>query len=429
MKAFLKSIVVKILQAEARLVLKKYRPKIIAVTGSAGKTGTKDAIFQAIAHTTSARKSEKSFNSELGVPLTILGQPTGWTNPLAWVRIIFDGLLLITLKRPYPAWLVLEIGTQKPGDIPAITKWLTPDAVVVTRLGEVPVHVEFFDTPEAVKKEKGALVEALREDGLLVLNADDPAVHEFAKHSKSRLITYGIKEKAALMGTHIKTIYDDGRPVGMSFKAEYDENVIPVKLSGVVGDHYVGSMLAALAVGVGLGMNIVDLANGLAGYEAPRGRSRLIRGLKETTIIDDTYNAAPAAVEAGLETLADMETKGRKIAVLGDMLELGKFTVEEHKRLGELAAKSCDILVVVGPRAQYFAEGALLGGMNEKHIHQYNNAYEAGNEVELMMKPGDIVLVKGSQGARMERIVVEIMANPEARHKLLVRQEKEWEVR
>ena len=174
MKEFLKNIVIFILTIEAWLVVKKYKPKIIAVTGTVGKTGTKDALYIALAPFIFVRKSEKSFNSELGVPLTILGCPNAWDNPFLWVKNFLDALSLLVNDRPYPKWLILEIGADHPGDIRRLMRWIRPDVNVITQFADVPVHVEFFNSPEEVNTEDALLAMGLPEGGVLVLNADDP---------------------------------------------------------------------------------------------------------------------------------------------------------------------------------------------------------------------------------------------------------------
>src|SRR3989344_1903834 len=144
MKSFFKKIITAILQAEARLILRKYKPKIAAITGTVGKTSAKDAIYTVLSGSHYVRKSQKSFNSELGVPLTIIGAASGWNNPLLWLYNIIAGLGVILLKNHYPKWLVLEVGVDQPGDMQKITSWLKPDIAVITRFSKVPVHVEFF---------------------------------------------------------------------------------------------------------------------------------------------------------------------------------------------------------------------------------------------------------------------------------------------
>jgi len=154
MKSVFKKIISKILQFESNLVIKKYKPKIIAVTGSVGKTSSKDAIFSVMATSFYVRKSEKSFNSDIGIPLTILGCENAWSNPLKWFLNIWKGVCLICLKNNYPEWLVIEVGADRPNDIKNISKWLKPDVVVVTRFAKVPVHVEFFGNRESLKRKE-----------------------------------------------------------------------------------------------------------------------------------------------------------------------------------------------------------------------------------------------------------------------------------
>src|SRR6185437_9248398 len=163
MKDFFKKIIITLLTLEAQAVIKRYKPRIVAVTGSVGKTSAKDAIYEVLVATSGARvrKSQKSFNSELGLPLTILGRPNAWNNPLGWLQNLFDGLLLIIRHSPYPEWLVLEVGADRPGDIKSVATWLPVEVAVITRLPEVPVHVEFFSSPEEVVEEKAALIDAL----------------------------------------------------------------------------------------------------------------------------------------------------------------------------------------------------------------------------------------------------------------------------
>ena len=170
MKQILKKIVIGILTLEAKLVLKRYKPKIIAVTGSVGKTSTKDAIYTALCEPFSIRKNQKSFNSEIGVPLTVLGLENAWGNPLLWVGNILKGVWMCVWPQTYPKWLVLEIGADHPGDIKSITKWVIPDIAVVTRIPNVPVHVEYFKDAEALLEEKSELLKAMKPDGVAAVS-------------------------------------------------------------------------------------------------------------------------------------------------------------------------------------------------------------------------------------------------------------------
>lgn len=429
MKSFIRNIVTKIIETEARLVLRKYHPKIIAVTGSVGKTGTKDAVFAVLGDLLVARKSAKSFNSEIGLPLTILGCDNAWSDPLLWLRNIGTGLVLLIARVHYPKWLVLEIGADKPGDIARATSWVKPDIAIITCFGDVPVHVEAFKSPDELFEEKGNLAKALRPSGMLILNADDARVLALREKTKSKTITYGINEGVMFRATNIHIEYEEKIPVGMTFKLEYDGNVFPVSMRGVLGTQSVYSALAAFAAGVYLKLNIVDMIGKLSAHQSSPGRMRLIPAIKGAMIIDDTYNSSPVAAIAAVRALKNIETKGKRIAVLGDMLELGKFTMDEHRKLGALAGSFADMILAVGPRAKYIVEGAIESDMNEKNVVEFEESRLAGKYLETILHPGDVVLVKGSQGMRMERAVEEIMQNPENASRLLVRQDEEWKRR
>lgn len=438
-----------VLRAEARAVVRRYKPQIVAVTGSVGKTSAKDAIYAVLAKSEHVRKSEKSFNSEVGLPLTILGQPNAWNNPLRWAQNLVDGLLLLVFKQRYPRWLVLEVGADRPGDIKSVATWLPVTVAVITRLPEVMAHVEFFDSQEQVFEEKAALIDALLPQGTLVLYGDDEREPRLkARAGNKRVITFGFSPGADVRAEELRVLYEEGNgpptggfPIGMSARVVVGESSIPIEVVGTVGAHSFLPALAAVAVGQALGKNLSDIVEALRGYEPPAGRMHLVRGIKDTIIIDDTYNSSPAAAVAALETLAEIQGNaltsglskasplGRRIAVLGDMLELGRLSVEEHRKLGATAASTCDLLVTVGFRARDIAQGALAAGMSESMILQFEDSERAGEELSGLIQPGDTILVKGSQSMRMEKVVEELMAEPERAQDILVRQDAEWRKR
>ncbi len=427
MKNIFKKIIVFIITLEARAVLYKYKPEIIAITGSVGKTSTKDAIATVLSRTFYVRSAQKSFNSEIGVPLTILGCENAWGSMWRWFKIFIEGLTLIVLKNNYPKILVVEVGTDRPEDIKHITSWLKPDVVVVTAFPEVPVHIEFFESRQALMNEKINLVKALKPSGLLVLNADDKDVIALKYTVPCSTITFGIKEKAdiSLAGSVIE--YDaEGNPLGMFGKVSYEEHTGPLHLKGFLGTHLFYSALAGLALGVKKGVNIVEGFEALEHFSFPPGRGRLLSGVRESVIIDDSYNASPVAMQVALDTLLDITVRGRKIAVLGDMLELGKWSVEEHKKVGVRASEVVGVLVTVGVRSLFMEEAALGKGMKKENTYHFENSTEAGKFLKEFVQKGDIVLVKGSQSMRMEKVVEQILAEPEKKKELLVRQEDVW---
>ncbi len=412
-------------------MLRRHHPKIVAVTGSVGKTSTKDAIYAALASSFFVRKSQKSFNGDIGVPLTILGLQNAWSNPLLWAENICKGLMAVFSSHPYPAWLILEIGADRPKDISLIMEWIKPDVGVVTRIGEVPVHVEFFKDRAELVFEKSQLPRAVKAEsggGLLLLNLDDADVAGFRPLSKAKVMTVSQSGQADFRADASEVLYEGGKPVGIRFAIHHHEKTYEVVRRGIAGSHHLYPALFAFAVAVTQDVSPEKALKGLSDEINTPGRMRILPAVKGATVIDDSYNASPVAMTEALNTLAGFAAP-KKIVMLGDMMELGKLSAEAHHKAGMLAGTVADVLVTVGVRARMMAEGALDAGMADAKIFQFDHAQEAGKFVEQMLGEGDIVLVKGSQSVRMERAVQEIMAEPERRAELLVRQDDEWQKR
>lgn len=430
MKKIFKNIIVKIITFEAKLILKKYQPSIIAVTGSVGKTSTKDAIAKVLKKSFKVRKSKKSYNSEVGVPLVIFDCETGWLNPFKWLSNIFKGIKLLVFKGDYPEWLVLELGVERPKDMENLVSWLGPNIAVITALAEVPVHVEFFSGPEALVREKAKILKNLKVDEYAILNGDDLAVFDLKEKTRGHVVTFGFDSEGDLVASNYRILFREDeevpRPEGISFKVDVDGNSVPIRIFNVFGRHHVYPAMAALAVGRAVGLNLVEMAESLSRYESPPGRLKLIEGEKGSFILDDSYNSSPVALMAALDTLRDISAM-RKIAVLGDMLELGKYAIEAHKNMATyIIDAGVDIVFAVGPRAKFIAEGLREKNFNEENIFEFSTANEAKEHVEEIIEKGDTILVKGSQSMRMERIIEEIMAEPGKAKELLVRQEEAW---
>jgi UDP-N-acetylmuramoyl-tripeptide--D-alanyl-D-alanine ligase len=425
-KEALKHIVTYLLTLEARFFLYNCKPKIIAVTGSVGKTTTKDAIATVLAKSFSVGKSEKSFNSELGVPLAILSLPSGWNNFLSWFIILARGFARSLSKTRYPEWVVLEIGTDAPGDIEKIAKWLKPDIVVLTAFPAVPVHVEFFSSPSAVIAEKMHIVRALKQNGILVINEDDERVCNETQSSLSTKLSYGFAPNASVRAKGFRYLTQRGTARGVSATITNGSETTTLQLLGVAGKQHVAACLAGIAVSTSLGIPIAKTIEAYTTYTPPNGRMRIIEGVKSSLILDDSYNSSPIALKEALNALRDIPKTGRKIVILGDMLELGSYSIEEHKKAGKYAFAIADFVFTVGVRSYATQKTVLTNGMSEENAKHFDDARLAGKHVEQMIQDGDVVLIKGSQSMRMERAVKEIMAHPENAKNLLVRQEEEW---
>lgn len=422
MKQFFRSIVAGLLAILARAIIRKYRPKIVMVTGSVGKTSTKDAIATVLAKKYVVRASEKSYNSEFGVPLTIIGAGNPWFSLSAWVRVFEEALVLIFFTSDYPELLVLEVGADRPNDLKHILKIATPDAVVVTRLPDIPVHVEAYASADAVRDEEFLPAYALSQDAPLIVCVDDEHARKRATRVNAHVSTFGYAEDADLRIDSVTVAVKEGALEGMKASVCYKEVCYEIFVHGAVGKSQIFAPSAALMLGIAFGIAPQDALDVVNTYTPPSGRGKLLKGIQHSMLIDDTYNASPAAVAEILSSFPMIPAK-RKVAVLGDMLELGRYSVEEHEKIGALASKHADVVVSVGVRARALSESARTHGAQE--VHTFGDSKEAAQALPSLIQEGDLILIKGSQSIRMERITEALLLNKEDRARL-VRQEKEW---
>ena len=424
----MKNILAKILKILAKLTLKRYKPKIVAITGNVGKTSAKDAVYVVLKDRFKTRKSEKSFNNEIGVPVTILGIKSEGKNVFLWIfYFIVSVLKLIWTK--YPKILILEYGVDKPGDIDYLLSIAKPDIAVVTAIGDIPAHIENFSSVSDIVKEKSKLPKSADKNSVVILNADYPSVLGMAQKTKAEVITYGFKNEANIKIYDPEFKFDEKEgvktPSGISFKIEYKGSVVPVRINAY-GIPNVYSATVAFAVGVSLGINLVDISESLQKYKAPKGRMNALEGAKNSVILDDTYNASPTSMIAGLETFKMFNGK-RKIAVLGDMLEIGKYSEEAHRATGKLASSFCDLIITVGNKARFIADEAKKQGFFEgENLFSFNTSEELAEKIENIIQKGDSIFFKASQGIRLEKAIVNILKDPKKANELLPRQGKEW---
>ena len=415
----------------AGLILKKYQPEVIGVTGSVGKTTTKEAISAVLSAKFAVRAPLKNYNNEIGVPLTIIGADSPGSNLFGWLSVFFRAWQLIIFKdKTYPKIIILELGVDRPGDMLYLTRLAKPQVGVVTAVSHS--HMEFFGNLEKIKKEKQGLVEALPPKGLAVLSADSELVKSMAEASRAKVLTYGFSSDADLRAVDVRYNFEKGEGFvpGLSFKLEYDGSSVPVFLREAISDKAILSALSAAAVATHFDYNLVEIASALEHFNLPKGRMQVLRGIKQSSIIDDSYNASPDSCLAALETMerATLKEPAKKIAIIGDMLELGSYTEEGHMLVGKKAVEAgVSQLILVGERAHHIANGAKEAGFDEDNIFYFSHAKEAGEFAQQRIDKDDLILVKGSQGARMEKAILEIMAEPQRAEELLVRQGSEWE--
>ena len=415
----IKNIVKNILIWETKAALMRHKPRVIGITGSVGKSSAKELIARVLSKRFSVRESPKSYNSEIGLALSVLGLPTYYGNFLGWLKNIFNGFLEIWNKK-FPEILVLEMGVDRPKDLDKLLSIARPDIAVVTAIGEIPVHVEFFSGPEEIAHEKSKILKYLSASDHAVLNFDDDVVWSMKEKTKAHIISYGFGEHADFQASNYKITLE-----GSVFKVDHDGSSVPAHLKKVFGKHNVYPALSAFAVGKIMGLNLIDISEYLSLCEYPPGRTKLLEGIKGSKIIDDSYNSSPLASHAALDTFHELEAK-RKIVVFGDMLEIGKYTIEAHKAIGQKVSKIANYLFAVGPRSKFVSQEVIELGMLKENVFNFSTSKEAIQTLKDLIEEGDLILVKGSQGMRMERIVEEIMAHPEDAPKLLVRQDDYW---
>ena len=407
----------------AKAVLRREKPQIVAVTGSVGKSSAKEAIAVVLAKRFRVRASSKNYNTEIGLPLTVLDLPSGDGSAMKWLGILWKAWgRSMSKDNDYPKVLVLEMALQHPGDIAKLCDIAPPEVGVVTAIGES--HLEFMGSRENIIKEKRIVVERLPKEGVAVLNRDDENVWAMRSKTKAKVLSFGYHEEAEVRALPESVSYacSPDRECGMHFKLTAGGATVPVFLPHVLGRHGIYAALAAAAVGVSKDMNLVEVSDALGLYSPPPGRMRYVPGIKHTVIIDDTYNSAPTSAVAALEVLRELQIPDtvKRIAVLGDMLELGADSEDGHRRVGMKAAQSADLLVFVGERMRDAMKAAAAEGAGEDRSFWFPNAEEAGRFVQERMKMGDFILVKGSRGMTMEKVVKEVMAEPLDADRLLV---------
>lgn len=417
--------VTSILKRLAQLIILRYRPAIVGVTGSVGKTTTKLAIAAVLLADREVRASKGNFNSDLGIALTVIGDwkkeelrlfsresapgAHRFKKALFILKVIGSGLLkLIQWKQDYPEVLVIEYGIDRPGDMAKLLEIARPNIAVMTAIGATPAHVEFFKGPEEVVREKARLIEALPSTGYAVLNGDDERVTAMHARTRAQIMTFGFVKTATVQVTQFENRAEGGRPVGAAFKLEHAGTFVPARLEGAFGVSNAYAASAAACVGLIFGINLVSISEALRKYYRPAPhRMELVPGVKNSWIIDDSYNAGPLSMDSALDALKELPAM-RKIAILGDMLEIGEYSLEEHEKLGRKAAKVADKLVVIGPHAKFIAEGAIKAGFEYKNILEFDNENAARAPVQELIRQGDLVLVKASHAIRLDRVVNEI---------------------
>lgn len=368
------------LQTLAHYYLDKINPKVVAITGSNGKTTTKDMTAAILASQFNVVKTEANFNNEIGVPMTILGMNSNTEI------------------------LVVELGMDRPGQLDFLSKIVQPDTAVITMIGEA--HIEFFKTRDRIADAKMEITHGLKEDGVFIYNGDEPLLTERAKEVEADQFTFGMQSSNQLYASNI-----EGNDVETSFSINLDADKrfeIPM-----IGQYNVTNALAAIAVSQNYHIKLDDAVKALKHFDLTKNRTEWLDGRKGERILSDVYNSNPTAVKLVLASLAKTETKGRRIAVLGDMLELGEQAQSMHEGLKDsLDPNEIEEVFLVGQEMNNLYK-ALDGKYDESHLHYYpaSELNNLSSDLENLITADDIVLLKASHGIHLETVVNELTKN------------------
>lgn len=413
----------KILRLMAKAVLLRHKPKIIGITGSVGKTSAKSAVFAVLSAKFDVRENQKNYNNEIGIPLTIIGVSSGEKNIFKWIWVFLKWIFVLVFPK-YPEILILELGVDRPGDMTYFMSFISPMIGIVTNISSS--HIEYFGSVDNIAKEKGILIEKLGSDGFALLNGDDEKALATAKITKAQVITFGQGEKNIIGASGIVFNYQDNIPQGLSFKLNYDGKNIPIRLRNILAVHQVNAALAAVGVGIIFKMNLVEIGSALETLKSPSGRMNLLEGKNGIFLIDDTYNASPVSTVAAIDVLSKLNAK-RKIAILGDMLELGDLSEGGHEEVGrKIFDCKIDMFIAVGSRMKRAVEELVALGYPQESIMHFDDPMQAIEKISNLFIEGDFVLIKGSQGMRMEKIVEKLLKNSNESETLLCRQSSQW---
>ncbi len=370
--------VVEALQKLAAYKRSLYDIPVIGITGSVGKTSTKDIIASVLSQKYNVLKTEGNYNNEIGLPFTIL-------------RL-----------KDHDA-MVLEMGMSAFGEISLLTNIAKPTTAVITMIGSS--HIGELGSRENILKAKLEILEGLDSHGSLIINNDNDLLHSWNKDNNDnhKHITYGIENKSMLMAKEIEI-----REESSKFKFDYDDHTYEVVVP-VSGKHFVYNSLAAICIGIKYAIPIEKIIKGIAEFRLTKRRMEIIKTKENITIINDCYNASYESMRAALEYMSSLKAN-KKVAVLGDVLELGEFSQSMHEQIGEEVYKNkIDILITVGKEAKSIGNKAIALGMNKEDVYQYNDNEEAISKIKQIEETEDVILVKASNGMHFNEIVEKIM--------------------
>lgn len=351
---------------------------VVAITGSVGKTSTKDMIASVLSQHYKVLKTEGNFNNEVGVPLT-----------------------LFRLNKDHEV-AVIEMGMNHFGEIRNLSYMAKPDIAVITNIGIS--HIENLGSREGILRAKSEIFEYLKSDGIAILNGDDDLLRTLKGNILFEITYFGLESNNDIYAKNIESKGTSGIDAAMVLGDE----AIPIQIPSP-GKHMVYNALSAAAVGFKLNLSIEEIQRGILTYQSSKMRMNITKTHKEIYIINDVYNASPQSMKAAIDVLHELPEGKRKIAILGDMLEMGNFSYEAHKEVGEyIAQKNIDYLFCVGDEAEHIAEAAVISGMSRDKVKTFENQEELWKTLQPFVTSEDMILIKASRGMHLEKTVEKI---------------------
>lgn len=413
MKKYYSKIIQLILSKLSKNVLEKFSPYIIVVTGSVGKSATKDAIYAVLSDnfgTKNVIKSSGNLNSEIGLPLSVL-MYTATPNVFVWPFFLIGAYIRTKTIRHYPKYLILEMGVDKPGDISYFGKFIQPDIAVITSLGGA--HLGNFSCLEQYQAEKVSVQKILKTDSKTFVNIDDEQLAQLPGDKISVSID---NPDSNYQAEDISLSF-----LGMSYRIKSRGQKIAVKTK-VFGGHLIYAQLFAFAIGQFLEIGSLSIAKSLEKLESNIGRMKIIEGKNNMIILDDTYNSNLVSAKAAIDSIQEIEYSGRKVLIFGNMNELGSHDKSFHEIIAKYARDKFGLVIFAGKNAENMKKSYGKGG-----CYSFANREDIIENGLKLLKPRDLVLIKASQnGNFFEEITKVLMSNPEKASELLVRQSKAW---
>lgn len=401
----------------ARRKITNTKAKIVAITGSVGKSSTKEAVTTVLKEKYRVRANYGSLNNELGLPLAILGERNA-SSLLGWLWKVVKISFRTFVFDPKVEVMVLECGIDKPGDMDTILDLITPDITIITTVEEA--HMQNFANHESLVHEKWKLAFGTKESGTVIANLDNPPTHSQMAHLKGRLITFGFNQKADYSAQDIQ--YNQ-KGTNYTLAAENEERMITVPTIGKVQAYIT---LPAIITGRILAESWSEIATGLEQLTPLPGRLSVLEGIKGCYLLESSYNASPSSMKAAIEVLKNIPGK-RHIAIVGDMRELGSLAPEAHLEMLTILAKECDIVCTFGPN--YEAALTHLPAHTKAHaaFHHFQSREAIVDFITPKLQKDDIILIKGSQNTiTLEKVSIKLMAHPELAKAVLPRQYGKW---